>query len=432
MKKLMLFFIVGAATLAAFFLVAENRWFSKPYTIQVTLENAATTSIKFSVPEQNKDVAVASPTPKTSLPADIEPQQPLPNPPPNVKAVYATGWSAGAPKKVNYFIDLIKNTELTAIVIDIKDFSGYILYDTDYKPVKEYRAVEIRIPKINSLIKKLHDENIYVIGRLAVFQDPRLAKARPDLAITSSSTKAVWLDNKGLAWIDPAAREAWDYNIGIARDALDRGFDEINFDYIRFPSDGNLTDLSYPLWNQKTSRRKIMSEFFQYLRRELPEAKISADLFGLMTISLDDQGIGQYFEDALPFFDYLSPMLYPSHYYGGSFGYRNPAAHPYEIVRYSMEAALQRMTDYQSKIASSSALTVTDPKYEIKTKLRPWLQDFDLGADYGETEVRNEIQALADAASTTAEFLNGWMLWNPDNIYTRGALEAQKNSSPSQ
>ncbi len=361
---------------------------------------------------------------------DIEPQKPLENPPEIIKAVYATGWSAGSVRKMNYLIDLIKETELNALVIDIKDFSGYVLYNTDLEAVKNYNALEVRIPKINTLIKRLHDEGIYVIARLSVFQDPRLALARPDLALMSSSTGAVWQDNKGLAWIDPAARESWDYNIAIAKDVLARGFDEINFDYIRFASDGNLDDIVYPFWDGKTFKQEIIRQFFEYLRKELEGAVISADLFGLVTVDAHDMGIGQHLEYALPYFDYLSPMVYPSHYFKGFIGYQNPAQFPYEVVKYSLDQAIKRHIAYSKtqivnptsiQIASSTELLATSHK--LLAKFRPWLQDFDLGADYNAEMVRKQIQAAYDAASSTPELSNGWMLWNPANIYTHEALE---------
>ena len=134
------------------------------------------------------------------------------------------------------------------------------------------------------MIKKLHDEGIYVIARQTVFQDPILALARPDLALMSSSTGKQWKDHKGVMWIDAAAKDAWDYNIAIAKDALGRGFDEINFDYIRFSSDGNMNDINYPFWNEKTPKRQIMRSFFKYLRESLPDTRLSADMFGYVTI----------------------------------------------------------------------------------------------------------------------------------------------------
>lgn len=353
---------------------------------------------------------------------DIEPQKPLTNPPSYIKAVYLTSWSAGSQKKVDYIIDLIKTTELNAVVIDIKDYSGYVAYDVDLPEVKKYKAKEIRIPRLNALIKRLHNEKIYVIGRITIFQDPILAEARPDLAIYSKGTGRLWLDHKKLAWLDPAAKEVWDYNLAIAKDAVKRGFDELNFDYIRFASDGNLGDMKFTFWDEKTLKEKIINNFFKYLRESLPDVKISADLFGLTTVQSDDLGIGQLIENAYVYFDYVSPMVYPSHYAEGFLNYKNPAKYPYEVVKYSMESAIQRLIAYR-KAQSVSTSTISDLQFALGSKLRPWLQDFNLGATYDARMVKAQIQAVYDAASSTPELLNGWMLWNPSNIYTKEALE---------
>ncbi len=340
----------------------------------------------------------------SSKKADIPPQEPLKNQPSVIKAIYITNWSAGTPSRIDYIINLIDKTELNAVVIDIKDYSGYVAYRTNIKEVLQYNAQEIRIPKINSLIKKLHDKNIYVIGRVTVFQDPVFAKARPDLAIKDSATGSVWKDAKGLSWMDPASREVWNYNINIAKDAASRGFDEINFDYIRFPSDGNLDLMKFPFYDISKPKEDSIKDFFSFLRSSLQDIKISADLFGLSTVERDDMGIGQIIESAYNYFDYVSPMVYPSHYAAGFLGYKNPAEHPYEIIKYSVEKAVMRLK-------ASGA---------VNSKLRPWLQDFDLRANYGAREVKLEIKAVYDSGVS-----DGWMLWDPNNIYTREALVAE-------
>lgn len=343
---------------------------------------------------------------------DIEAQKPLANPPEIIKAVYATSWAAGSESKLRYLIKLISETELNAIVIDVKDFSGYVAYNTDLELPKKYDAVELRIPRLNSLIKRLHDEGIYVIGRISVFQDQRLPLARPDLALYSSSTGQAWKDNKNLMWLDSAAQETWDYNIAIAKEILDRGFDEANFDYIRFASDGNLNDIKHPFWDEKTLKIRVIRDFFKYLRERLAGYNVSADLFGLVTVNTDGLGIGQHLEFALPYFEALAPMVYPSHYFTGFIGYENPGSHPYEVIKYSLDTAVRRMDEFY-KVASTTPIA----------KLRPWLQDFDLGADYDAAMVRSEIQAVYDAvASGSPDYFGGWMLWNSSNVYTKEAL----------
>jgi len=356
------------------------------------------------VPEAEVDSKTAAEAIPVSKSKDIPAQKPLTNPPSVIKAVYITSWSAGTPSRIDYIVDLIDTTEINAVVIDIKDYSGYVVYNTDVPEAAEYKAEDVRIPKINSLIKRLHDKDIYIIGRVTVFQDPVLTKARPDLAVKNKSTGALWADRKGLNWIDPVGKDAWDYNIKIAKDALGRGFDEINFDYIRFPSDGDLQAMQYPFYDGVKPKSEIIKDFFAYLRSNLPEAKISADLFGLSTVNTDDMGIGQVIESAYAYFDYVSPMVYPSHYANGFLGYKNPADYPYEVVKYSMDHAVTRL-----KAAGSTT-----------SKLRPWLQDFDLGADYGEEKIKAEIKAVYDSGVN-----DGWMLWDPNNVYTKEALVAE-------
>ncbi len=338
---------------------------------------------------------------------DIENQSPLFQPPEIIKAIYCTSWCAGSPSRVNYIVNLIKETELNAVVIDIKDYSGYVAYNIKNPDVEKYKAKEIRMPRINTLIKRLHDEGIYVIARQTVFQDPVLAKARPDLAIKTSSGK-LWLDNLKLAWLDPSSEEVWDYNIAIAKDALSRGFDEINFDYIRFPSDGNLRDIAFPFYDSAKPKAEVLVGFFAKLREETKGKVISADLFGLSAINYDDLGIGQIIESAYLNFDFVCPMMYPSHYAAGFLGYPNPAKFPGEVVGYSVASAARREN------------ILRENQVEAKIgKLRPWLQDFNLGAKYDASMVRSEI----DAAEMNGA--SGWLLWNASNWYTKSALKTE-------
>jgi len=328
-----------------------------------------------------------------------------------IKAVYVTSWSASKKGYIDYLINLASTTEINAAVIDIKDFSGYVAYDTKLPQVEEYKSKQTRIGDMDFLIRELHEKKIYVIGRITVFQDPILASARPDLAVRSisqgsTSSFTTWTDNWGLAWIDPAARDAWEYNASIAKDALNHGFDELNFDYVRFPSDGDLQDMVFPFWNGKDEKHVVIRDFFQYLRQELPNTKISIDLFGLSTINTDDLGVGQIIEDGYEYFDYICPMVYPSHYAADFSGYPIPSQHPYEVVKKSMENALRRLKGYNQV-------------HQKNAKLRPWLQDFTLTIPYDAEMVKAEIKAAEEA---TGEDFNGFMIWNSQNIYTEEAL----------
>jgi len=293
--------------------------------------------------------------------------------PEKINAIYVTGWSASSSAKMNYLLSIIEETEINAMVIDIKDYSGNISYATEDKEISKFGAEDPRIPDISFLLNALHSKNIYAIARVVVFQDPAFAESRPDLAIKNKDSEELWLDNKGLAWMDPASQEVWDYNIRIAKNALLKGFDEINFDYIRFPSDGNLNTLSFPIYDEMKTKREIMKDFFSYLRKSLEGHS-------------NDMGIGQYLEDAFDSFDFVSPMVYPSHFASGFIGLDNPAAYPYEVVKYSMAQAQKRL------LLS---------KRENLSKLRPWIQDFSLGYQYKQEEVSSQIRAVSETSGSS-------------------------------
>jgi len=371
----------------------------------------------------------------------------LANQPEIIKAVYVTGWSAGSKSYLNYLSNLFENTEINAVVIDIKDYSGTISYIADAPEAKKYNLYNYAISDIDSLVRFFHNKNIYVIARISVFEDPAYAKARPELAVydaektlfaklaidpktgtteQNDSGPVLWEDNNRLSWLDPASTEVWDYNISLAKDVFYHGFDEVNFDYIRFPSDGDTKNMGFPVWDEKTPLSKIIKEFFAYLRKELDGEVISADLFGQTTVNRDDMGIGQILEDAFLNFDYISPMVYPSHYANGFIGFENPAEHPYEVVKYSMNSALLRKRIYFNKmkeaiLGEGSEGAEIPSAIEIKlAKFRPWLQDFNMGADYTAEMVQQEIQATKDSLG---EEFKGFMLWNPSNVYTWGAIQ---------
>lgn len=346
--------------------------------------------------------------------SNYKPPKKLENPPEIIKGIYVTAWSAGSKKYLNYLTSLFEQTEINAVVIDIKDSSGLIGYSSAKA-----------IGNIDSLVNFLHSKNIYVIGRISVFEDPAYAKANPLLAVyNKEKTKdlknpVLWQDNNGLYWTDPSSKQVWDYNVSLAKDVLSHGFDEINFDYIRFPSDGKTKNMGFPAWSEKVSKRDVIREFFNYLRAELPGEKISADLFGQTTVNPDDMGIGQKIEDAFLPFDFVSPMVYPSHYINGFIGFKNPAEHPYDVVKYSMDRALERQVEYVNNYVPEDILQMEVGAPEKIAKFRPWIQDFTMGAVYDAQKVQQEIQAVKNALGN--EFY-GFLLWNPSNIYTSEAV----------
>lgn len=315
-----------------------------------------------------------------------------------LKAVYISSWVAGSPNFRDSVIKIIDTTELNAIVIDVKDSTGKISFKINDADLIEIGAMENRISNIRALTALLHKKNIYVIGRISVFQDPYLAKKKPEWAITKKSDGNIWKDRKGLSFLDPANKEVSNYIINLARHSYDLGFDEINFDYIRYPSDGDMKDINYHL-KEGVTRADNIETFFKYLSSEMKKdvnIPISADLFGLTTEAKDDMGIGQVWEKAIPHFDFVSPMVYPSHYPPGTSGYKNPALYPYEIINKALASAVIR-----TKAINQDIL-----------KIRPWLQDFDMGATYTKEMVRAQIKATYDNGLTS------WMLWDPSNKYT--------------
>jgi hypothetical protein len=325
-----------------------------------------------------------------------------------------TACVAGTPSWRESLKQMISTTELNAVVIDVKDYTGTISFiDPTLQAVS---GGGCRVKDMQDFVAELHESNIYVIGRVTVFQDPTYAKLHPELAIKSKSTGGVWKDKNGLAFIDVGAKPYWDHVINIANASYNLGFDEINFDYIRYPSDGNLKDMN-TTWTVGTSTKaEMVKDFFSYLHTHLQGTgvKTSADLFGLVTIAQDDMGIGQVLENALPYFDYIDPMVYPSHFAPGADGYKSPAAHPYEIVDYSMASGVKR----EQALDMAMGIATSTP-----SKLRPWLQDFNLlGVPYGVPEVQAQIKATYDVG------LSSWLVWDAANKYTPGAFLPSKLS----
>lgn len=364
--------------------------------------------------------------------------------PESVKAIYMTSWIAGTPSlRQSRVLDVIDSTEINAVMIDIKDDTGRVSFDTKDPMIQELGWEDVRIADLRELIAELHEKDIYVLGRIAVFQDPYMTKTRPDLAVKrASDPSVVWTDRKGLSWIDPGSREYWDMIVRLAWASYRAGFDEINFDYIRFPSDGDMSDIYYPVSNERLlassfsmEKARIIRDFSAYLQEHVSngtdpltgekfEGKISADIFGMTTTASDDMRIGQLLDYLWEYFDYLAPMVYPSHFPTGYYGITNVNAVPGQIISISMGEAVRRAeatsTIHQlpgeKQIASS---TLFAKKAYDRNKLRPWLQDNDYPVHYTAEMVRAQIDA------SEALGLNSWMLWDPSNTYTTAALKSE-------
>lgn len=324
--------------------------------------------------------------------------------PEHVKALYMSSWVAGTPSLRERLIRIIDTTELNAVVIDVKDNTGILTWDE-------------RVRDLPELINELHQKNIYVIARVAAFQDPAYVKAHPEQAVHSKATGGIWRDNKGVPWVDTGSKDMWKYIDTVSKEAYARGFDEINLDYIRFPTDGPLSDMTFPVSGDraKTDKPGIVYDFYRYITDSLHASGIpvSGDVFGIiMVTNVDIKTLGQDMHSALKTFDYVSPMVYPSHFYPGTDGFKNPAEHPGEIISFAMSKGVG--------IADEVASSTNQATSTIRAKYRPFYQDFDMGATYTASMVRAQIEAGYKLG------IDSWMLWDPGNKYTPDALKREQ------
>ena len=355
-------------------------------------------------------------------------------------AIYMSQCVAGTPSFRDSLVSLIEETKLNAVVIDVKDYSGTIGFPTKDPRFKEASLANCGARDMEAFVKSLHDKGIYAVARVTVFQDPFYTNAYPEQAVQSVSRPGEpWEDYKGLSFVDVSSRDFWDYIAVLSKEAYVIGFDELNYDYVRYPSDGPMKDAAFV--NEK--KAEALEQFFAYLYSEVHPigAKMSVDLFGYTAVLTDDLGIGQQLERTLPYFDYVAPMVYPSHYNKGFAGLANPNSDPYTVVFTSMKEAVRRALASETSVAtldgtpifSEEVVPATPPTAESpgsatttkkvatglytknvhsKLKLRPWLQDFDYGKDYLPEDIAAQIQAAEDAGLTS------WFFWDPANKYS--------------
>lgn len=340
--------------------------------------------------------------------------------PEEVRGFYMTAHSAANPKLRADLFAYAKRNGLNAVVIDVKDASGLLSFMPVRASLQAHAPEKATMPDLDAVLDEAGEAGLYRIARVFVFQDPMYVKRFPAEAVQRKGG-GVWADYKGVTWVDPASEAAWRYNVEVAKDVYARGFDEIQFDYIRFPSDGNLGTIAYPHYDGKTPKHEVIREFFAYMHRELEKKAripISYDLFGYVTWYVDyDLGIGQLLVDALPHATAVSAMVYPSHYGAGTIGYGNPAAYPYEIVADSLKKANRLYTRREMECAEvasgvrSATSTLLMPCDAALAHHRPWIQAFDIGAVYDAAKIRAQIQAVRDQGG------KGWLLWNARNVY---------------
>ncbi len=331
--------------------------------------------------------------------------------PNTLHGIYVSSYGAGSEKIMTRVYNLIDNHNINAVVIDIKDATGKLSYIPTDPELVSIGVGEKRITDIKQLIDTLHKKNVYVIGRVQVFEDPFLAKIHPELSLKKEGTDINWTDQKGIGWVRANSVEVYDYNIRISQDAHAQGFDEINFDYVRFPTDGavNAVDMS----SFTKTKAETIEDFFKYLDKNLRSkgVKISADVFGLTVSVKGDMGIGQEINRITPYVDYVSPMIYPSHFGKDNYGYDNPAKFPYEVILKALNDGVEKISRSMTTGSATSTIA-TSTKEQVRDKMRPWLQVFSIGGvTYDTAKVKAQIQASADAG------VDSWLLWDPKNTY---------------
>lgn len=338
-------------------------------------------------------------------------------PPVKVKGIYVSGPVAGT-SKMDDLIALAEETELNALVIDIKNDEGRVTYKMQTDKVLEIDAGVRYIPDIEELAAKCKEKNIYLIARIVAFRDPYLAEKKPELAVKTKDGE-IFRDKNGLAWVNPYNREVWEYLLEIAAGAADAGFDEVQFDYIRFSTDILEEEVDYGPEAEDVSKIDIITEFTEYLYNELSPlgVYVAADVFGTVIDNASDQEIvGQSYVKMASYLDYICPMIYPSHYRNNAYGIPVPDADPYELI-------------YSASSASVKALSeVPENK---RAKVRVWLQSFTAGwvpghISYGPEQIRAQIKGAYDAG------YEEWILWNaavnyqPDSLLTEEEAETER------
>lgn len=343
-----------------------------------------------------------------------------------IKAVYLTGWTAGTTNKRTAVIESMKQYGFNAVVIDIKDEAGNISYKSNVQTAIDIGASKNMISDIKIVIDDFHQNDIYVIGRIVTFKDPTFAKNIPGIAYTTSSGNT-WVDYSGNNWPNPYNTASWDYPISLAKEAAELGFDEIQFDYIRFPSsEGKIRNISYGFDYPTKTKSQVINSFLEHTMNELKnyDVVVSADVFGITTKKMGDfENIGQDFYEIAKIVDVICPMIYPSHYGFGEYGINKPDTKPYEIVKCALEDALKQY-NYTSG-------DIIDEDIQLAT-IRPYLQDFTASwlkkgnyILYGTEAVTAQLQACYDLN------IDEFILWDPSNKYAFEAINNIKKISVS-
>jgi hypothetical protein len=338
---------------------------------------------------QATSAAPAAPAPAAAHPA-MAPDTAI------VRGLYVNRWAAQSAARIRHFVEIADRTEINALVIDMKDEFG-LNYESKNPNFARNAGASGKVANLRAMLDTLKAHKILSIARIVVFKDSVTARVNPTWTIKKTDGSA-WRDKKGLTWVNPYNRELWEYNIGVAEELVRLGFQEVQFDYIRFPEPyKSLPTQVFP--GQNGPKPQLLGEFLTLARARLNKlgARSTADIFGLVTTVPGALEVGQEWEIVAPASDVLLPMVYPSHYPHGAFGVARPNAEPYTIVT----TAIKRARERNLKLGITS-----------RNAVRPWLQAFSLGAPhYGAAEVTAQMKGVYDAG------YEGWILWSPGSHY---------------
>jgi hypothetical protein len=328
--------------------------------------------------------------------------------PVKVKGIYVTSTIAGS-SLLDELITLADTTEINTMVIDIKDDHGKITYRMDSPLAREIGSTTNTINDIESFVKNLKSRNIYMIARIVAFKDPYLADQRRDLAIKNKNG-SIYLDNNGEGWVNPYNHRVWEYLIEVASQAAAVGFDEIQFDYIRFSTGNGIANADFGKEAKDKTKEEVIIEFTKYAYENLKPlgVYVSADVYGTIISSSIDAGlVGQNFVEMAKYLDYICPMIYPSHFGEGNYGIKYPDLEPMNIIRKVLTASKEKLEQL--------------PEDEHSAIVRPWLQDFtatwiEKHMEYGGDELREQIEGVYGAG------YDEWLLWNARCSYSEDGL----------
>lgn len=310
---------------------------------------------------------------------------------------------------IDTYIRLAKKTQLNSFVIDVKDDNGYLTFETSNEALKD-KGIEQKHPPIQDIdrvIRRMNEAGIYPIARIVAFKDNVYTRYNSDNAVKDLQGD-VYVTRAGDKWLDPYNQDNWEYLLAVCEEACDRGFKEIQFDYVRFHESMHTGNIQM---EDNQSKKEIIIEFVKYMSEKLHarNIKVSADVFGTVVLSdIDAEIVGQDFTEMSRYLDYISPMIYPSHYAEGTFGIAYPHMDAYHVILNTMKIGVRKMNEKGEKVA----------------EIRPWLQDFTLASkkpylEYGPKEIKEQIEGAKDAG------VRDWLMWNAAGHYTEAGLNAQ-------